>query len=312
MPRGSPAGRRRTASPHPSRTTAGRARCAGCPHDGRSPSTLTSLVRAGRGCPRAARAGRSARRVGAARSRGRAPRRAGPRTRWRRCRPQASAMPPRQPRSALTVPSLIVSRTGDDRVAPVTSGAARRVDEIPVVHTPPGGYGKDFPAPVLAACSEEIVAGAPDLRGTWEVVEVVSDGNVVSDHPALGSLQRIEQCGDRLVVTGGGIVHDMRCDGTEEHGVHDVAEFDKADADHGRGHIRGGRARAAAGRLPDRGHPPPRGTRHGVGLPRLQRPAAAHRSGRRRSPPEPGPVTTGGASPRGSPAAAPTTRASWR
>ena len=40
-------------------------------------------------------------------------------------------------------------------------------------------------------------------------------------------MQRIEQCGDRLVVTGGGIVHDMRCDGTEEHGVHDVAEFDR-------------------------------------------------------------------------------------
>ena len=54
----------------------------------------------------------------------------------------------------------------------------------------------------------------------------MADGGVVADHPALGSVQRIEQCGDRLVVTGGGIVHDMRCDGTEEHGVHDVAEFD--------------------------------------------------------------------------------------
>ena len=40
-------------------------------------------------------------------------------------------------------------------------------------------------------------------------------------------MQRVEQCGDRLVVTGGGVVHDMRCDGTTEHGVHDVAEFDK-------------------------------------------------------------------------------------
>jgi hypothetical protein len=36
-----------------------------------------------------------------------------------------------------------------------------------------------------------------------------------------------EQCGDRLVVTAAGVVHDMRCDGTEEHGVHDVAEWDK-------------------------------------------------------------------------------------
>ena len=29
-----------------------------------------------------------------------------------------------------------------------------------------------------------------------------------------------------MVVTGGRIIHDMRCDGTLERGVHDVAEFD--------------------------------------------------------------------------------------
>ena len=118
-------------------------------------------------------------------------------------------------------------RHTDDRVAPVTSTRGLGADEIPVAHTPPGGYGNEFPSPVLAGCTEEIAVGAPDLRGTWEVVEVVADGGVVAGHPALGSLQRIEQCGDRLVVTGGGIVHDMRCDGTEEHGMHDVAEFDK-------------------------------------------------------------------------------------
>jgi hypothetical protein len=27
-------------------------------------------------------------------------------------------------------------------------------------------------------------------------------------------------------VTAGGVIHDMRCDGTEENGVNDVAEFD--------------------------------------------------------------------------------------
>jgi hypothetical protein len=61
----------------------------------------------------------------------------------------------------------------------------------------------------------------------WQVVEVEAGDEVVADHPALGHVQRIEQCGDRMVVTAGGVVHDMRCDGTEEHGVHDVAEFDK-------------------------------------------------------------------------------------
>lgn len=51
-------------------------------------------------------------------------------------------------------------------------------------------------------------------------------GGPAPQHPALGAVQRIEQCGDRLVVTAGGIVHDMRCDGVLEHGVHDVMQSD--------------------------------------------------------------------------------------
>lgn len=39
-------------------------------------------------------------------------------------------------------------------------------------------------------------------------------------------MQRIEQAGDRIIVTAGRVVHDMRCDGTVENGVHDVAEID--------------------------------------------------------------------------------------
>jgi hypothetical protein len=102
-----------------------------------------------------------------------------------------------------------------------------RVDEIPVAHTPPGGYGAMMPPPVLAGCTEPLAQGAPDLRGLWRVVQVDVDGADVPDHRALGHVQRIEQCGDRVVVTGGGVVHDMRADGTVEHGVHDVAEMDK-------------------------------------------------------------------------------------
>jgi hypothetical protein len=85
-----------------------------------------------------------------------------------------------------------------------------------------------MPAPVLAGCTEPLAAGAPDLRGTWVTVSVEVDGQPVTDHRAIGHVQRIEQCGDRLVVTAGGVVHDMRCDGTEANGVHDVAEFDFA------------------------------------------------------------------------------------
>jgi hypothetical protein len=35
-------------------------------------------------------------------------------------------------------------------------------------------------------------------------------------------VQRIEQAGDRVVITVGWLVHDMRADGTLEGGVHDV------------------------------------------------------------------------------------------
>jgi hypothetical protein len=99
-------------------------------------------------------------------------------------------------------------------------------DDIPVAHTPPGGYGAVMPPPILSGCTEPPSAGAPDLRGLWRVVAVEVDGVADETHRALGHVQRVEQCGDRLVVTAGGIVHDMRCDGTEANGVRDVAEFD--------------------------------------------------------------------------------------
>ena len=108
--------------------------------------------------------------------------------------------------------------------------AARAVsfaDEIPIAHTPPGGYGDAFPELVLSACTEALVEGAPDLRGVWQVTEVKVNGADEPQHAAIGHVQRIEQCGDRLVVTAAGVIHDMRCDGTEVNGVHDVAEFDK-------------------------------------------------------------------------------------
>ena len=98
--------------------------------------------------------------------------------------------------------------------------------DIPVAHTPTGGYGDEFPPPVLDRCTEPLAAGAPDLRGVWRVVAVEVGGASVADHPALGLLQRIEQCGDRMVVSSAGVIHDMRCDGTEANGVHDVMQTD--------------------------------------------------------------------------------------
>jgi hypothetical protein len=103
----------------------------------------------------------------------------------------------------------------------------RRAGEIPVAHTPPGGYGTTFPPPVLAGCADPLVAGAPDLRGLWQVTEVeVNGAPAPKGHPAYGHVERIEQCGDRIVITDGGVIHDMRCDGIAGHGVHDVAARD--------------------------------------------------------------------------------------
>ena len=85
-------------------------------------------------------------------------------------------------------------------------------------------------------------AGGRSLRWRWTAAPC-------PDHRAIGAVQRIEQCGDRLVVTAAGIIHDMRCDGTEAGGVHDVAEM-QGHRDHRRRHLRGRRARAPAGRLP--------------------------------------------------------------
>jgi hypothetical protein len=83
-----------------------------------------------------------------------------------------------------------------------------------------------MPAPFLSSCTEQLVPGAPDMRGLWEVGSVEVAGLDDPTHRAIGMRQRIEQCGDRVIVSANGIVHDMRADGTEEHGVHDVAEFD--------------------------------------------------------------------------------------
>ena len=43
-----------------------------------------------------------------------------------------------------------------------------------------------------------------------------------------GHVQRIEQCGDRVRITAGGVVHDMRADGSVERGVHDVTPTGQA------------------------------------------------------------------------------------
>ena len=102
------------------------------------------------------------------------------------------------------------------------------VHDVPVAHTPTGGYGDTMPAPILGGCDDPLAPGAPDLRGTWRVVAASTlDGTPLpSDHPVYSHVERIEQAGDRVVVTGGGVVHDMVVDGSYERGVNDVMAAD--------------------------------------------------------------------------------------
>lgn len=93
--------------------------------------------------------------------------------------------------------------------------AAVKAADIPVAKTPKEGWtGSDWPAPVLVGCDEPLVDGAPDLRGVWRVER----------GPLTGHVERVEQAGNRVVITAGGVIHDMFVDGTLEGGVNDIGE----------------------------------------------------------------------------------------
>ncbi len=93
---------------------------------------------------------------------------------------------------------------------PVLDGSGLAADEVAVAYTPGCAGWTEWPLPVLAECTEPLPEGAPDLRGLW-----LDDNS--------GHLERVEQCGDRVVVTAAGLIHDMRADGTLRHGVNDVS-----------------------------------------------------------------------------------------
>lgn len=96
-----------------------------------------------------------------------------------------------------------------------------RANEIPLAKTPPGGYD-DMPPPIYAGCDEALVAGAPDLRGTWKLVAISWGDGVPPSDRMDDHVERIEQAGNRICVTSSRIIHDMYADGTVENGVNDV------------------------------------------------------------------------------------------
>ena len=112
----------------------------------------------------------------------------------------------------------------------------RRVSSnAPNAFTPAGGYGdttkgryeRELPKPILGD-DEVLDDGVPDLRGTWKVAELLVNGVAApSDHSLWAHVERIEQSGNRVIVVGGGVIHDFSsCDGTLENGLHDVMAID--------------------------------------------------------------------------------------
>lgn len=79
---------------------------------------------------------------------------------------------------------------------PVLDGRGQRAADIPKGNTPGCSYDH-FPLPILAQCTEPLPDGVADIRGLW----IGRTGHI-------GHVERIEQCGSRVVVTTSGVIHD--------------------------------------------------------------------------------------------------------
>lgn len=102
-----------------------------------------------------------------------------------------------------------------DYAHPELDGSGPVAADFPLGKTAPGASLDRWPARPLDGCTEPLAAGVPDLRGVWEVYQGRMTGHV----------ERIEQAGNRICITTGGLVHDMYCDGTLENGVDDIGGF---------------------------------------------------------------------------------------
>ena len=83
-------------------------------------------------------------------------------------------------------------------------------DDIPKAYTP-SCETDQWPAPILAGCTEPLPPEAEDLRGLWRAEEGL-----------LGHIERIEQCGNRVIVAGRRFIHDFRTTGTLADGANDI------------------------------------------------------------------------------------------
>ena len=106
---------------------------------------------------------------------------------------------------------------------PELDGSGLVAADIPKGNTPGCGYDH-FPLPILADCTEPLAEGADDIRGLWMGVE---GGHI-------GHVERVEQCGERVVVTASGIIHDYGPNSTAGLNTDDTYIGD-ADVNHANG-----------------------------------------------------------------------------
>ena len=104
------------------------------------------------------------------------------------------------PRPPLTIDPATLAGDGstlDYCRLPALDGAGKNARDIAKGNTPGCAYSH-FPLPILADCTEPLPPEADDIRGLWR--------GVAGDK--IGHVERIEQCGNRTVITTSGIIHD--------------------------------------------------------------------------------------------------------
>lgn len=101
------------------------------------------------------------------------------------------------PRPPLTTDPAVLAGDGSTLnycTLPQLDGSGKQAIDIPKGNTPGCNYSH-FPLPILAECTEPLPPEADDLRGLWQA----EDG---------GHVERLEACGERVVITTAGIIHD--------------------------------------------------------------------------------------------------------
>lgn len=116
--------------------------------------------------------------------------------------------------------NYVISKASFDRDQRYSGSAA----DIPRVNTPivPFSYGESYPAPFYEDCTTPLADGVPDLRGDWVETTVTINGVEIAAQPN-PHRERIEQCGNRILIVSNGVLHEVfDADSTMFNGVNDV------------------------------------------------------------------------------------------